>query len=139
MVSETPLSLERLAKLVVTATVVGLLTGFLGVGGGFVVVPALLLAFDLPMADAVGTSLVVITVTSAVALTARHGAGVVPEWPPVLVLTVVAAVGAVLGARVGHRVSGSRLQAAFAVLVLVVAMYTTVRAVPEVLGGLLPT
>ncbi len=44
----------RLAKLVVTATVVGLLTGFLGVGGGFVVVPALLLAFDLPMADAVG-------------------------------------------------------------------------------------
>ena len=95
--------------------------------------------FDLPMADAVGTSLVVITVTSAVALTARHGAGVVPEWPPVLVLTAVAAVGAVLGARVGHRVSGSRLQAAFAVLVLVVAMYTTVRAVPEVLGGLLPT
>ena len=58
---------------------------------------------------------------------------------PVLVLTAVAAVGAVLGARVGHRVSGARLQAAFAVLVLVVAMYTTVRAVPEVLGGLLPT
>ena len=51
----------------------------------------------------------------------------------------MAAVGAVLGARVGHRVSGARLQAAFAVLVLVVAMYTTVRAVPEVLGGLLPT
>ena len=94
----------RLAKLVVTATVVGLLTGFLGVGGGFVVVPALLLAFDLPMADAVGTSLVVITVTSAVALLARHGAGVVPEWPPVLVLTAVAAAGAVLGARVGDRV-----------------------------------
>ncbi len=54
-------------------------------------------------------------------------------------LTVVAAVGEELGARVGHSDTGSRLQAAFAVLVLVVAMYTTVRAVPEVLGGLLPT
>lgn len=125
----------RAAKLLVTATVVGLLTGFLGVGGGFVVVPALLLAFDLPMPDAVGTSLVVITVTSAVALAVRAGSGTVPDWTPVLVLTVVAAAGAVLGARVGHRADAARLQAAFAVLTLVVAMYTAVRAVPDLLAA----
>ena len=125
----------RALKLLVTATVVGLLTGFLGVGGGFVVVPALLLAFDLPMPDAVGTSLVVITVTSAVALAVRAGSGTAPDWTPVLVLTVVAALGAVLGARVGHRVDATRLQAAFAVLVVVVAMYTAVRAVPDLLAA----
>lgn len=125
----------RALKLLVTATVVGALTGFLGVGGGFVVVPALLLAFDLPMPDAVGTSLVVITVTSAVALAVRAGSGTVPDWTPVLVLTVVAAAGAVLGARVGHRVQAIRLQAAFAVLVVVVAMYTAVRAVPDLLAA----
>ena len=126
----------RALKLLVTATVVGALTGFLGVGGGFVVVPALLLAFDLPMPDAVGTSLVVITVTSAVALAVRAGSGTAPEWTPVLVLTVVAALGAVLGARVGDRVDATRLQAAFAVLVVVVAMYTAVRAVPDLVTAI---
>src|SRR5690606_13428683 len=58
----------RALKVLVTATAVGLLTGFLGVGGGFLVVPALLLALALPMQYAAGTSLVVITITSAAAL-----------------------------------------------------------------------
>lgn len=123
----------RAAQLLVTATAVGALTGFLGVGGGFVVVPALLLVFDLPMPDAVGTSLVVIAVTSAVALVVRTGSDVAVDWPPVLALTGVAAVGAVLGGRVATRVDASRLQGAFALLVVVVAMFTTVRAVPGVL------
>ena len=58
----------RALKVLVTATVVGLLTGFLGVGGGFLVVPALVLALGLPMELAAGTSLVVITITSVAAL-----------------------------------------------------------------------
>jgi uncharacterized membrane protein YfcA len=55
------------------ATGVGLITGFFGVGGGFVVVPALVLALGFDMPTAAGTSLVVITVNSAVALAARAG------------------------------------------------------------------
>ena len=102
---------------------------FVGVGS----VPALLLVFDLPMPDAVGTSLVVIAVTSAVALVVRTGSDVAVDWPPVLALTGVAAVGAVLGGRVATRVDASRLQGAFALLVVVVAMFTTVRAAPGVL------
>lgn len=128
----------RALQLVVTATAVGALTGFLGVGGGFVVVPALLMVFDLPMPDAVGTSLVVIGVTSAVALVVRSGEGITPDWTPVLVLTVLAALGAVLGARLGHRVDATRLQGGFAVLVVVVAIYTAVRAFPAVLADVLP-
>ena len=65
----------RALKVLVTATAVGLLTGFLGVGGGFLVVPALVLALALPMEYAAGTSLVVITITSATALAARAGSG----------------------------------------------------------------
>ena len=61
----------RALKVLITATVVGLLTGFLGVGGGFLVVPALLLALALPMEYAAGTSLVVITLTSAAALAGK--------------------------------------------------------------------
>ncbi len=68
----------RALKVLVTATVVGLLTGFLGVGGGFLVVPALLLALAIPMEHAAGTSLVVITLTSTAALTVRTGVGPSP-------------------------------------------------------------
>ena len=52
---------------------VGFLTGLFGVGGGFVIVPALALALGLPMPEAIGTSLLVIAINSAVALTTRLG------------------------------------------------------------------
>ncbi len=114
----------------VSATVVGLLTGFLGVGGGFLVVPALLVAMALPMQYAAGTSLVVITITSASALAVRAGSGVNPDWTPVLVLTIASALAAVIGARVAAHVSTDHLQRAFTVLVLGVAVYTAVQAAP---------
>ena len=117
-------------KVLITATVVGLLTGFLGVGGGFLVVPALLLAFALPMEYAAGTSLVVIVLTSAAALAVRTGVGVAPDWAPVLVLTAVSAVGGSLGAKLADRVDSNRLSTAFTVLVLAVAVYTASRALP---------
>ncbi len=60
-------------KIVAAATAVGLLTGFFGVGGGFVIVPALVLALGFDMPVAVGTSLLVIAINSAAALLARLG------------------------------------------------------------------
>ena len=120
----------RALKVLVTATVVGLLTGFLGVGGGFLVVPALLVALNLPMAYAAGTSLVVITITSAVALLVRAGSGITPDWGPVVALTVAASVAAVVGARIADRADTRRLSAAFTGLVLVVAGYTAAHALP---------
>ncbi len=120
----------RALTVLITASVVGLLTGFLGVGGGFLVVPALLLALALPMEYAAGTSLVVITMTSAVALVVRASSGVSPDWWLVLVLTAASAIAAVAGARLADRVDARRLQFAFTVLVLGIAGYTAVRAFP---------
>ncbi len=120
----------RALKVLITATVVGLLTGLLGVGGGFLVVPALLLALALPMEYAAGTSLVVITLTSAAALAVRAGAGSGPDWSLVLVLTAVAALGGFLGAKLADRIDTNRLTTAFTVLVLAVALFTAARALP---------
>jgi uncharacterized membrane protein YfcA len=120
----------RALKVLVTATVVGLLTGFLGVGGGFLVVPALLLALSLPVDFAAGTSLVVIAITSTVALAARAGTGTAPDWSLVAALTVAAALAAVAGAHLADRVDTRRLSAAFTGLVLVVAAYTAATALP---------
>ena len=123
----------RAVKVLVTATVVGLLTGFLGVGGGFLVVPALLLALALPADFAVGTSLVVITITSAAALAARAGSASAPDWEIVATLTVASALAAAVGARLARRIDPQRLTAAFTVLVLTVAAFTAVRAWPALL------
>jgi uncharacterized membrane protein YfcA len=120
-------------KVLVTATAVGLLTGFLGVGGGFLVVPALVFALGMPIAYAAGTSLVVITLTSAAALAVRSGAGVTPDWTPVLVLTAAAALGGVAGARLADRTDTHRLSVAFTVLVLGVAVATAAEALPALL------
>lgn len=120
----------RALKVLITATAVGLLTGFLGVGGGFLVVPALVLALALPMEYAAGTSLVVITITSVAALAVRAGAGIQPDWGPVLVLTAASAAGGVLGARLAARTDTRRLSAAFSGLVVVVAVATAAQALP---------
>jgi uncharacterized membrane protein YfcA len=109
---------------------VGLLTGFLGVGGGFLVVPALVLALGLPMTYAAGTSLVVITVTSAAALVVRAGAVAQPDWGLVAALTASSAVAAVLGAGIAARTDTRRLGGAFTGLVLAVAVVTATQALP---------
>ncbi len=120
----------RALKVLVTATAVGLLTGFLGVGGGFLVVPALVLALALPMRYAAGTSLVVITVTSAVALATRAGTGLSPDWWLVAALTLTAVAGSVAGARLAARSDTRRLSVAFTGLVVAVAAYTAAHALP---------
>lgn len=123
----------RALKVLVTATAVGLLTGFLGVGGGFLVVPALTLALALPMGYAAGTSLVVITITSASALATRAGTGIAPDWWLVAALTVTAVAGSIAGARLAAHTDTRRLSAVFTALVLLVAAYTAATALPALI------
>ena len=84
-------------KILAAATGVGLLTGFFGVGGGFVIVPALVLALGFEMSVAVGTSLLVIAINSAAALTARLGGHAHLDWPLLGVFTAAALAGALAG------------------------------------------
>jgi uncharacterized membrane protein YfcA len=121
----------QVLKVVVTASAVGLLTGFFGVGGGFVVVPALVLALGFTMPVAVGTSLLVIAINSTSALVSRMGTGVHLDWALIGVFTLAAIVGSVLGGRLATRVRPERLTAAFTALLVVVALYTAVRSLPQ--------
>lgn len=101
---------------------VGLLTGFFGVGGGFVIVPALVLLLGLPMSVAVGTSLMVIALTSVSALTAHLATGGI-DWSLALPFTAAAVAGALAGTRLGGRISNARLTQLFAVLIVAVALF----------------
>ncbi len=120
-------------KVLVTATAVGFLTGFLGVGGGFLVVPVMVLALGLPMDLAAGTSLVAITLMSVAALVVRVGVGATPDWSLVLALTGASAVGGLFGAMLAARTRTAKLSAAFTALVLAVALYTASQALPALL------
>ncbi|MCV2488555.1 sulfite exporter TauE/SafE family protein [Geodermatophilus sp. YIM 151500] len=99
---------------------VGFLTGLLGVGGGFLIIPVLVIVLGLPMTTAIGTSLVVIALNSAAGFAAH--AGEVTLDVPVTSAFSVAAVGAALAAgRVGSRLDTARLRRWFAYLVFAVA------------------
>lgn len=119
---------SQVAKLVASALVVGFLTGFLGVGGGFLIVPALVLALGYSMPVAVGTSLVIISITSAGAFAERLGTGAAIPWDIVVPFTLAAIVGSFAGKIVSDKVSATTLTRSFAALLLVVAGYVVVQA-----------
>ena len=100
---------------------VGFLTGFLGVGGGFLIVPALVVFGGLAIKEAVGTSLFVIFINCTAGLIA-HSGGSHFNWSLTSIIVVLAVGGASLGTIFSHRLSANRLQTAFAVLVLAVSV-----------------
>lgn len=116
-----------IAKVIGEGLVVGAVTGLVGAGGGFLVVPALVLLGGLSMEVAVGTSLVVIAINAAVALAMRAGSSHI-DWSAALPFLVTAAAGTVIGGRIGERVDPRRLTGAFVALLSVVALYTGVTA-----------
>ena len=115
-----------IAKIVVSALAVGFLTGLLGVGGGFVVVPVLVIALRMPMPTAIGTSLLIITVNSATSLLARAST-VHVDWSVVGPFTLAAVLATVVGKRVADRLSGRVLTRAFAFLLIAVAAFVTLQ------------
>ena len=100
--------------------VVGFLTGLLGVGGGFLIIPVLVLALGLPMPTAIGTSLVVVAINSAAGFAAHAGEATV-DVPVTLAFTGAAVVAAMVSGRVGAHIHTDRLRRWFAWLVLTVA------------------
>lgn len=105
----------------VAGTGVGVLTGFFGVGGGFAIVPALTLLLGLSLPLAIGTSLLVIGLTSTVAFTAHVATGGV-DLVISLPFAATAIAGALLGTRLGARVSSAKLTVGFAFLLVAVAV-----------------
>lgn len=110
---------------------VGVLTGLVGVGGGFLIVPALVLLSGIPMKTAVGTSLAIVAAKSYAGFIGYMG-GVPIDWSVMLSFTVVTVVGSFLGARFASRISQAALKKGFAWFLVVVASYILFKSV---LGG----
>jgi uncharacterized membrane protein YfcA len=106
-----------------TGAGLGAVTGVLGVGGGFLAVPALVNVVGLRMRAAVGTSLLVISVNSLAALAARTGAAERLDWAVVAPFAGAAILGAWDGKRLAAKVSGGALRQVFAYVLLAVALF----------------
>ncbi|WP_299960168.1 sulfite exporter TauE/SafE family protein [uncultured Modestobacter sp.] len=122
------LTAARAGKVVAAGLLVGFMTGFFGVGGGFVVVPALVLALRMPMQQAVATSLLVIALNSTSSLLARAGSAHF-DWSVIVPFTLAAVAGSLAGKKVADRFSGMALTRAFAVLLIAVAVYTATSSI----------
>ena len=116
----------RLRYVIAAASLTGFLTGFFGVGGGFIVVPMLVIALGLAMRRASGTSLLVMIIATATSLLARLGTDVQVDWATTLIFAAGSAVGGVLGGPLSAKARPSTLTLLFAALLAGVAAVTLV-------------
>ncbi|MEZ5216209.1 MAG: sulfite exporter TauE/SafE family protein [Ilumatobacteraceae bacterium] len=123
----TGFDLRTVVKVILVGSGVGLLTGFFGVGGGFVIVPGLVLALGFSMPDAVGTSLLVIVINSLVALSMRWSNSAI-DWAVVLPFAVSSMAGVTVGGKLAGKKEPCPLQRAFVGLLVVVAIYTAIKS-----------
>jgi uncharacterized protein len=122
-----------IAKVIGEGLVVGAVTGLVGAGGGFLVVPALVLLGGLPMDVAVGTSLVVISMKSFAGFAGYLGHADI-DWRIAALVTVSAVVGSVIGGALTDRIAPERLRKGFAWFVVAMAFFILGQEVPRALG-----
>ncbi|TFC47103.1 sulfite exporter TauE/SafE family protein [Cryobacterium sp. TMT2-10] len=121
-------------RALLVGALVGFLTGLLGIGGGFIIVPALTLVLGLGIGVAVGTSLVIIVINSAAGL-AAYASTLALDWPLVLTFAGAAIAGSLVAARFATRLSERKVKATFAGVVLVVAAGVSVASVYALVTG----
>jgi uncharacterized membrane protein YfcA len=129
---------RALWKIAIDGLVVGIVTGLVGVGGGFLIVPALVLLGGLTMHNAVATSLVIIALKSYSGfykyIDVLEAQGLELDWPVLGLITGLGIAGSFAGGRIAKRVPQDRLKRWFGYFLIVMGIYILVRSLPEVLA-----
>jgi len=122
-------------NVLIASTSVGLLTGLVGAGGGFLIIPSLILLFGLDVKQAVGTSLAIIAINSLIGVNGDIHAGIVFDWLLLMVFLSFTLVGSIIGLYITKHVSAPDLKKIFSGCILLVSffiftqeIYTLVRA-----------
>lgn len=115
-------SKTRIGKLLALGVVIGFATGILGAGGGFLLIPTLVILMGLPMKEAVGTSLFIIALNSLFGFSVDLGHFEI-DWIFLLKITSIAIVGIFVGGIISKRIDGDKLKKGFGYFVLVMGVY----------------
>lgn len=113
-------------KLLLYGVLVGLATGFLGAGGGFLIIPALVLILKMPMKEAVGTSLLIISLNSLIGFTGDIG-HIDIDWKFLGIITAIAVVGIFIGGAMSKKIASEKLKKGFGWFVLMMGVYIIVK------------
>lgn len=109
-------------------SVVGILTGLVGAGGGFMIIPALVNLLKTPMKVAVGTSLVIISLNSLIGFfSSMHNA--VIDWKLLTSISSIAVIGIIIGSQLSKKIDGKKLKPAFGWFILVMGIYIIMKEV----------
>ena len=119
---ETVQANKSIAMLLLYGVNIGLITGFLGAGGGFLLIPALVLVLKLPMKKAIGTSLLIIALNSTVGFVADAGHHKI-EWNFLLTISAIAIAGILTGSLLSKKIEADKLKKGFGWFVLLMGIY----------------
>lgn len=117
----------RYVLIMLQGLLVGLVTGLFGAGGGFIIVPALVVLAHLPMKKAVGTSLCIITINCVIGFASKYGTVNAIDWEFLSLFTSLTAAGILTGVLISRRMSGEKLKKIFAVFMLVMGTFILVK------------
>ncbi len=121
-------SKERPWMLVMYGVLIGMITGFLGAGGGFLLIPALVILMKLPMKLAIGTSLLIIALNSLIGFLGDMGHYPV-NWKFIAIISAIAIAGIFIGGYFNQRVDGQKLKKGFGWFVLVMGIYIILKEI----------
>lgn len=116
----------NIPKLLAYGITIGLATGILGAGGGFLLIPTLVLLVGLPMKEAIGTSLLIIALNSLIGFTGDLGHFHI-NWIFLAKITSIAVAGIFIGGAINKKIDGAELKKGFGWFVLIMGMYIIVR------------
>jgi hypothetical protein len=114
--------------LVVYGVLIGLVTGFLGAGGGFLLIPALVILMKLPMKEAIGTSLLIIALNSLIGFLGDIGRHPI-DWMFISIVSVIAIAGIFIGGYFNQKVNAGKLKKGFGWFVLAMGIYILVKEI----------
>lgn len=119
---------SHIIKLLLNGILIGMATGFLGAGGGFLIIPSLVLMLKMPMKKAVGTSLLIIAFNSLIGFTGDLGHFSI-DWKFLISITLIAIAGIFAGGLLAKKIDGEKLKKAFGWFVLVMGAYILIKEI----------
>jgi uncharacterized membrane protein YfcA len=120
------LKIQFPALIIAEGPAVGILTGLVGAGGGFLIIPALINFLKLPMKKAIGTSLVIISMNSLIGVFVSLFHTSV-DWSFLFTITLIATVGIFIGSYLSTKIDGNKLKPAFGWFVLIMGIYILIK------------
>ena len=124
---ETTNQSPQYPMLVTQGIAVGMITGMIGAGGGFLIVPALVMLLNLEMKKAIGTSMMIISMNSLLGFLSSQKTGI--NWQFLSIFTSIAVIGMLIGIQLAKKIDGKKLKPIFGWFVLMMGIYIIIKEI----------